>query len=481
VSSLKVDLALSQIYLPSEYDLDEPLYALLNLTPESTGENTTRAALNMVFVLDASASMHDLQLTPEQREHWRALAKSRGDLHYGQADGREVVYYTGDTLAEMQAVCRKPMAIVVDAIKEVLGTLQHNDRISVVAFADRIHTVFTEEYWQSFPDQCATQLDALRDKRLPVDIGTGTYMADALRTAVGYLERGRSAMSVNRIIILSDGVVQDARATMDNVAAIERRGFPVSTIGVGRDFDDAYMIRIADSTRGAYYYAADKSEIVDRIHEELKSLQTTSITDLYVAVRGMEGTVVQDIYQVKPSMNIFDEIYTEDDWLRARLGDVSSADPAAVLVQLAPSLQSPGTNLVANLLLTWSNPTSAVGGSQGNTKVSIQAEYGTDPARLAERTKVVTDMVDRFQIFKLERDAQRAQERGDVRTAREKLGAATRELRKMGEAALARDFEQQIDSLDSGRQDAVRIKRLRATTRKLANSASGGSDDSSSE
>jgi Ca-activated chloride channel family protein len=481
VSSLKVDVALSHTYLPSDYDMDEPLYALLNLTPESGGESTTRAALNMVFVIDASASMHDLQLTSEQREHWRALAKSRGDLHYGQADGRDVVYYTGDTLAEMQAVCRKPMAIVVDAIKEVLGSLQHDDRISVIAFADRVHSVFTEEYWQSNPDQCGVQLDALRDRRLPTDIGTGTYMADALRTAAGYLERGRTPMSVNRIIVLSDGVVQDARATMENVSAIERRGYPVSTIGVGRDFDDAYMIRIADTTRGAYYYAADKSEIVDRIHEELKSLQTTAVTDLYVAVRGMEGTVVQEIYQVKPSMNIFDEIYTEDDWLRARLGDVSSADPAAVLVQLAPPMHDSGENLIANVLLTWTNPTSGLGASQGNAKVSLSAGYGSEEARLAARTAVVEDMVNRFQIFKLERDAQRAQERGDMRTVREKLGAATRELKKMGETALARDYESQLNSLDAGQQDSVRIKRLRATTRKLANSASGGSDDSASE
>jgi len=71
-------------------------------------------------------------------------------------------------------------------------------------------------------------------------------------------------------------------------------------------------------------------EIVDCLSTEFANLKSTSVTDLYIAIRGLNKCMIQDIFMVRPAINLFDEIYTENDWVRARIGDVSSNDPSGI-------------------------------------------------------------------------------------------------------------------------------------------------------
>lgn len=467
--SLDVRVALNRPYIPSSVYLDEPVYALVDIAPSASAMGASRSPLNIVIVIDSSATMHHFQLTDDERDYWLGLAISRDEMERGQADDQDAIYWTGQTLAEMQTVARKPMALAVEAIKSLLATLQPADTVSVIAFADRVHPVFTAEDWANFPDQCLVQMDLLREQRLPVDIGTGTYMAEALRVAAENLKHSPSNHSVNRLIVISDGIVQDADVTLVNVAAVQEDGIAVTTIGVGDEFDEEFLTRIADNSRGQYYYAADTAEITDQLHQEMTTLESTTLTDLYIAVRGLDGSMVQDVFQVRPSMALFDELYTEDDWMRTRLGDISSAANSAILVQIAPTTLSAGTHPIAEIQFTWSQAVGSPGVGAGTQKLTINADATDDPTLLSQRNEEVANLVDRFSIYKYEREAQRAQERGDLERAKEKLGAATRELHKIGEEALAQDMEEQIASLGQASADPTRVKRIKATTRRLAN------------
>ena len=395
------------------------------------------------------------------------VAISRDELHRGEADESDATYWTGQTLSEMQSIARTPMALATDAIKDLLTSLRPGDQVSVIAFADRVHTVFTQQDWANFPDGCLAQMDFLRDRRLPVDIGTGTRMAEALRQADASLSQNVLSHGVNRLIVLSDGIVQDGEATLQAINEIQSHGYAITTIGLGEEFDEEFLTRVADNSRGEYYYAADSAEITQRLSQEMTTLQTTTVTDLHIAVRGLEGGVVQDLFLVRPAMTMFDEIHTEDGWLRARIGDVSSAAPAGVIIQIAPPILPQGEHAVVEALLTWTDPNGLLAGNAGNDRVVISARFTEDPALLGESNAEVQDLVDRYAVYKYEREAQRAQERGDLDTAREKLGAATRQLHKIGEDQLAEEMEGQIAGLGSAANPS-RVKRIKATTRRLA-------------
>jgi Ca-activated chloride channel family protein len=466
-SSLAIQVTLSHPYVPPTVYLEEPLYAVMEISPSAT-DTTRRAPLNIVLVVDASATMHHFQLTDDERDYWLGLAISRDEMERGQADEQDAIYWTGQTLAEMQTVARKPMAIAVEAIKNLLTTLQPTDKVTVIAFADRVHTVFTAHDWSNYSDQSILQLDALREQRLPVDIGTGTYMAEALRAASDALKQNAENTHVNRLIVISDGIVQDADTTLAGVAAIQDEGLAITTIGIGDDFDEEFLTRIADNSRGQYYYAADIEEITDRLHQEMATLETMSVTDLYIAVRGVGGSVVQDIFQIRPSMALFDELYTEEDWLRTRIGDVSSASPASILIQIAPTTLTEGKQEIAEAQLTWGHTVGSLDGGAGTEKTIITVDVTSDQGLLARTNPEAQGLVDRFSIYKYEREAQRAQQRADLERAKERLGAATRELHKIGEEALAQDMQEQITALGRASSDPSRVKRIKATTRRLA-------------
>lgn len=468
-SRFNVNVALSHPYIPATIYMEEPLYALLEVQPTAEAEGNARAPLNLALVIDSSATMHNFQLTPEDHEYWLGLAISRDETTRGEADAREAVYWSGQTLAEMQSTVRTPMALAVEAIKNLMTALRAGDKIAVIAFADRVHSIVSPQDWAAFPNQCPAQLDLLREQRLPINIGTGTFMAEALDLAGKTLRQMRAQQpgSINRLIVISDGIVQDKDAALAEIDAIQQEGMAITTLGVGDEFDEEFLTRVADNSRGEYHYAATTEEITERLVQEMASLQTTSATEVNIAVRGMNGALIQDMALVRPSMTLFDEIYTEGEWTRARIGDISRAAPAGVLIQIAPATRLEGAGAVAEVSMTWVNPGLNVNNAPGNQKIEISAGFSDDPARLAQVNPAVGDLVDRYAIYKFEREAQRAQEKGDLEKAREKMGAATRQLRKLGEDALAEDFEQQLSALGDASADPTRVKRIKATTRRL--------------
>ena len=465
--SLKIHTSLSHPAIPASRYLEDSLYALLEIQPEMTLNSASRAPLNLVLVVDASASMHHFQLTEEEREYWMGVAISRDELERGEADDSDAMYWTGQTLSEMHTLANTSMALATEAIKSLLMTLRPTDQVAVIAFADRTHTVFNQQDWANFPDSCLVQMDMLQERRLPVDIGTGTQIADALRQALQYLSQNSLSHGINRLIVISDGIVQDQDAALKSIAQIEEAGYAITTIGVGDEFDEEFLTRIADNSRGEYYYAADMTDITQRLSQEMTTLETTSVTDLYIAVRGLDGAVVQDIFLVRPAMTMFDEVHTEEGWLRTRVGDVSSEAPVSIMVQIAPPLLPAGERAIVETLLTWTSLDESAEAVPGNDRSLITANFTDDPDALSETHAEVQDLVDRYAVYKYEREAQRAQDKGDMDMAREKLGAATRQLHKIGEEELAQEMEGQLADLGDAVSNPSRIKRIKATTRRL--------------
>ncbi|MGI4792107.1 MAG: vWA domain-containing protein [Janthinobacterium lividum] len=465
--SLKIHTSLSHPAIPSSNYLDGSLHALLEIQPDFNMSSSSRPPLNIVLVVDASASMHHFQLTEEEREYWMGVAISRDELERGEADDSDAIYWTGQTLSEMQTLANTPMALATEAIKSLLMTLRPTDQVAVIAFADHTHTVFNQQDWANFPDGCLTQMDLLQERRLPVDIGTGTQMAEALSQALKFLSQHPLSHGINRLIVISDGIVQDQDATLKSIEQIEASEYAITTIGVGDEFDEEFLMRVADNSRGEYYYAGDITDITQRLSQVMTTLETTGVTDLYIAVRGLDGAVVQDIFLVRPAMTMFDEVHTEDGWLRARVGDVSSAAPVGVMVQIAPPLLPAGERAIVETLLTWNSLDETSVAVPGNDRSLITANFTDDSFALAETHPEVQDLVDRYAVYKYEREAQRAQDKGDLDTAREKLGAATRQLHKIGEEDLAHEMEGQLAELGDAISNPSRIKRIKATTRRL--------------
>jgi Ca-activated chloride channel family protein len=406
--------------------------------------------------------MYNFQLSDEEREDWMTLALSRNEMERGSADDRDAVYWSGQTLREMQASVRKPMSMAVQAIKHLLGDLQHGDKAAVIAFADQSYTIFTESDWGQNPETCINNIDKMLEQDLPIDIGTGTRLAPAISSAAELIEQNSAENTIDRIILISDGILQDYRETLSSLSEIERKGYAITTLGVGDEFDEEFLMRVSDNTRGTYYYASNINEITEKLLTEMTVINATALQHLYVRATGVAGSVVQDIFMARPYMTIFDEMETGDGWVRAKVGDLPGDLPTGLLVQIAPALQTSGSQTVAEVEFSWREGSELI-----EQTAQIQANYTDEEAVLKTRNFDIQDLVNRFNIYKFEREAQKATERGNIGLAKEKLGAATRELRRIGEEALAKDVEAQMGSLGGGEQDPSLAKRIKSATRRL--------------
>ena len=59
-------------------------------------------------------------------------------------------------------------------------------------------------------------------------------MADALRQALTALSQNSLTHGINRLLVISDGIVQDQDATLKAIGQIEAAGYAITTLGVQR-------------------------------------------------------------------------------------------------------------------------------------------------------------------------------------------------------------------------------------------------------
>jgi Ca-activated chloride channel family protein len=379
------------------------------------------------------------------------------------ADRREGAIFSGLTAQELQAGATKPIVTAARAVKQVVGALRDTDSASLVAFADRASTVYDGARGLDKGQMFEVINDLLTDSAA-FQLGDGTMMAHAIELTTKQVEKSAQPGSVTRVIIMTDGIVHDPTDTLARLDALRGQRVGVTTVGIGQDFDEEYLARIADRSGGQYYYAADPAELGNHLTAELARLQATAVQDATFSIRGERDAVVADLYQVQPVIRGFEEIVTEQGWTRARLGDLAGDEATAVLVELGLPELPDGPQHVATIEVSW-RPLGSQQRRSDHSEAVIPYQKSLTPA---PQDPEVAQLLDRVAVYKAEREAQWAQAEGDVERATRRLRDATRLLRKMGDEKLASDFERQAEDLEKRvPEDRSRTKRLKAATRRL--------------
>jgi Ca-activated chloride channel family protein len=170
-----------------------------------------------------------------------------------------------------------------DVVKKVAASFvakRHNDRIGLITFADIAFVASPLTFETEFLEKIISL------QRLGT-AGKRTAINDALVQAYGMLERSKVKSKV--VILLTDGVDTASQITVDEVTSlIEKSNVKLYTIGVGseRDFDGAYLRKIAKAGNGKAFSAKNAKMLAD-IYEEINRLEVSEIE---------EKKVVQHIY-----------------------------------------------------------------------------------------------------------------------------------------------------------------------------------------
>jgi len=425
--------------------------------PAANGASASAPPVNLALVLDVSDSMHIRVATDEEFE---ALAQ-QGLLQETLIDG-VAAWQSTDLSADLLSRMPRKIDRLRDALHVVIEHLHPDDRFSVVVFAGEALILIPTTSGAE-----KKRLLSVLDQLECFQLGDDTYIGRGMALAFETIRQGAANGLVNRMLILTDGFTRDEQDCRAWAARARKSRIPISTIGLGGDFNEELMIPIADQTGGEAYLLEHPEDMPAVFAQELQRAQAVHYRNLELKLRPMEGVELRAAYRIRPTIGVL-ETTNEGGSYSFSLGDMVTGEEPALLIELIVPPRTPSVYRLAHSVLTWSDPTSSLFTS--NVRTVIPIEYSADPARVAAVVPPpkLMRVVEALSVYKLQRRAQEAFIGGDVEGATRKLRAAATRLLDMGEDALAAEVQQQAAELERrGEMDPERTKRLRYETRKL--------------
>ncbi len=125
-----------------------------------------------------------------------------------------------------------------------------------------------------------------------------TNLGDGLRAGIDLITAAGRPGHPGRVILISDGLanrgVTDPAALGRMAAVAAGKEFAVSTVGVGADFNEFLMTRIADQGAGAYYYLDNPAAFAEMFQKEFLAVKSAAATGIAVSLALPPGVRVVD-------------------------------------------------------------------------------------------------------------------------------------------------------------------------------------------
>jgi Ca-activated chloride channel homolog len=353
------------------------VYALLEAVAQGAGgANGVRLPLNLGVVIDRSGSMYD-----ERR------------LEY-----------------------------VVEAVKFLADNVSADDRIAVIAFADKAQVMLQPD---QIHDRAAVRR-ALDDIDL-LEIGGGTQMALGMRAAIDQVKRNLAANRLNRVLVLTDGQTYEETACLD-LASQNRDQMSFSAMGVGVEFNEKLLMRIAQDSHGKYHFIGNAEEIPGIFEDELAGLRAVAIRNGKIDVTLSQGVQVREAFRASPEIYGLGTPLLEDRKVTYEIGDLEANVPGSVLLTLVLPPRRPGPVRIAQSAFRYEVPVSG----EHSINLDVTVEYSLDRTLTSRRNARVMNLVDQVSIAKLQSRAEEELKVGNVDRATRLLNNAIQGTQRLG-------------------------------------------------
>lgn len=250
------------------------------------------------------------------------------------------------------------------AAKHLAGSMRPGDTFALVTFEDRAEVVV--------PAGPVHDPEAVRQAIDRVYEGGGTNLHAGIVTAGRELQRVGDGEGVGRIVVLSDGNANKGVTGPASIAwsagELAREGITVSTVGLGLDYNEDLLARIADLGGGSYDFVDDPRQLPAVFADELERSATVVARD--VTVRLDLGERVEPLEIVG-----WDAERDADGW-KIWLGDVHAGDTRKIIARVRVHAGEEGDLAVAKVLASYHD---LIEGSMSSTHADATIRVTRDP------------------------------------------------------------------------------------------------------
>ena len=269
----------------------------------------------------------------------------------------------------------------------LVDSLSPKDRLSIVVFNSKAELLLPSTVLDD------ADLKDVRGKLRAMRAEGTTDMASGLAMGVREVQAHLDPEAVNRVILLGDGVPNDASTIGPLTANAGQGGISITALGLGPDYDESLMGKMAQVTGGRFQYVADSSKVPSFFKEEIARLQKTYARDAWLDLSAGPGVTIDDV--------VGQEIIRNGTGVRVHVGDLALGEKMDVVVKLSTNGRKDGA--AVELLDAVLRFNEGVGGAQAERRVFLGSHATGDDAKLAAGKNV-----------EVERAASRAKEAAET-------------------------------------------------------------------
>jgi Ca-activated chloride channel family protein len=283
------------------------------------------------FVLDYNV------IAVERAQHVYLMARIQAETAPKTADRHPLnLSLVLDRSGSMQG---DKLAYVKQAAQFLVQRLGAQDRVSIVTYDSTVNV--------DVPSQAVIEKDRINQIIEKLSAGNLTNLSGGWLQGCQMVASEMAEGQVNRVLLLTDGLANRGvtdPVKLETMARQKRaQSITTTTMGVGMDFNEDLLTRMAAEGGGAFYFIDNPDLTAEIFEEELRGLLSVIGQNLVITL-----TLSPDVKMVR-QLNAYPS-YTVGQEIAFKLGDLFSDELKTLVLELSiPALKDLGRVEVAHL------------------------------------------------------------------------------------------------------------------------------------
>lgn len=302
------------------------------------------------------------------------------------------------------------IAAAKEGARVALKRLSSDDTVSLVSYNHDVDVMSPAAPLRNSREKLLEAIDTLK-----ADGTTGLYAG--VKEGGRQVEEFVSDNNINRVVLLSDGLANVGPSTPGELAELGRKlaskGISVSTIGLGLDYNEDLMQRLAAASDGNHVFVERPSDLAEIFDREFGDALSIFARDINIIIECKVG--------FKPMRILGRDGSIDGDKVTLKLNQLHADNERYVVVELqAPEGRGEGAAEVADVTVTYLDLDKGGSPARAEAKPSVRFSANAKEVEEGVNKPVMSQVTQQIATEKSEK-AVELRDAGDVAGARNAL------------------------------------------------------------
>ncbi len=320
------------------------------------------------------------------------------------------------------------------AALEIIDLLRDKDLIGVYSFDGKFHKIL-----EPIP---VVERNRIEKAIVSMKLGSGTNIYEVFKKLVDEVKAlfSRGVVAGVRLIFLTDGEPTKGPKKIDKilepVLKLRDMGVSALVIGVGREYNEKLLSRIATALNGVFEHVAEPEKLRKAMKEYTMIAKEISAKNVTVVIKTPPGL----------SVTIYNrEYYNIPNGVEVELGDISYRETVDVIGEINTPPLPPGEREIAEIQVSYINPVTGDREFTPSTKYKVRVLSPGEAREMGIREEVIAEVQLVKTAKRLSRKLEKGLKKEELEKELEEMINATMRLGSEGLAATTMSIREKVE------------------------------------